>query len=78
MAMFDKFNLSQLIDDQHGKREPRSKYSYSDTFRNMWSIFFCGGNCIEDIEENLRPSLEAIPEYEVEHAGMQLRTMKEL
>jgi len=53
-------------------------YSYSTLFRNWNNVFFCGGECAEDIEVHLRDTLEQIPDNAVPGADSMLRVVKEL
>ncbi len=68
----------ELIDNQLGKRPKQSKYSYSDLFLNMWSVFFCGGDCAEDLNEHLKSSLKSVPHTKVADADTVLRVLKSL
>ena len=46
-----------VIDNQLGCRAPQSVYSYSDLFLNLWNVFYCGGDCAEDLNEHLKEYL---------------------
>lgn len=39
----------------------QSKYKWSDILNTFWSIYFCGGDCIEDCAGNLRQYLNPNP-----------------
>ena len=49
--------ISELIDSHIGKRPAQAEYSYSDLFKNIWSVFLCGGDCAEDLGKHLKPFL---------------------
>ena len=49
-----QIGIPELIDNQLGKRAPQAKYSYSDLILNLWGVFFCGGDCAEDINAHLK------------------------
>jgi len=70
--------ILELIDNQLGKRAPQAHYSYSDVLMNLWSTFFCGGDCAEDLNEHLREHLVTIPEMKVADADTVLRVLKSL
>jgi hypothetical protein len=75
---FDRCGLSELIDNELGRRWFNAKYSYSDIFRNWANIFFCGGDCAEDIQVHLRETLQNIPDNIAPSADTQLLGIKEL
>lgn len=68
----------QLIDNQLGSRPPQAEYSYSDLILNLWSVFFCGGDCAEDINEHLKDYLKTVPDMKVADADTVLRVLKSL
>ena len=77
-ADFSRCGLSELIDNELGVRGQGGGYSYSDIFRTWFNIFFCGGECAEDIQVHLGPSLKQIPDNSVPGADTLLRGIKEL
>jgi hypothetical protein len=74
---FTRSGLGKLIDSELGKRVSRCGYQYSDIFRAWFNIFFCGGDCAEDIAQHLRPTLENIPENKVPSPDTLLRSLDE-
>ncbi len=75
---FDKIGLSQLIDKELGTRVKYFGYSYSDIIRNLFNVFFSGGDCAEDIQTHLGNYLKSIPGNKVSSADTILRGIKEL
>ena len=67
-----------VIDNQLGERPSQATYSYSDLILNLWSVFFCGGNCAEDINEHLKGYLKSIPGMKVANADTVLGVLKSL
>jgi len=77
-AEFTRSGLGQLIDNELGARRKEAKYSYSDIFRTWCNIFHCGGECAEDVQVHLRPTLEQIPDNTVPSSDTLLLGIKEL
>lgn len=75
---FNNIGLAQLIDNELGTRVKTVGYSYSDIIRNLTNIFFCGGDCAEDIQTHLGEHLKCIPGNHVPSADTILRGVKEL
>jgi len=73
-----KEGILELIDNQLGKRAKQAQYSYSDIVLNLWSVFFCGGDCAEDVNEHLEEYLQDIPNQKVADADTILRVLKTL
>jgi hypothetical protein len=75
---FNNLGIEELFDKEFGTRGKRGSYSYGAIIRAWMNIFFCGGDCAEDIQEHLRTPLEHIPGNEVPSADTLLRGIKEL
>ena len=75
---FIKAGISQLIDNELGSRVKTVGYSYSDILKNLLSVFYCGGNCAEDIQIHLGQHLKSIPGNKVPSADTVLRGIIEL
>ncbi len=75
---FNKSGLSQLIDNELGKRGRNDSYQYSEIIRNLCNVFLSGGDVIEDINTHLREHLQSIPDNNVPSADTVLRGIKEL
>lgn len=73
-----KEGLLELIDNQLGERAKQAQYSFSDVIMNLWSVFFCGGDCAEDANEHLKVYLQDIPNHKVADADTILRVLKTL
>ena len=70
--------MSQLIDNELGLRVKTVGYLYSDIIKNLGNIFYCGGDCAEDIQTHLKEHLKSIPNNHVSSADTILRGIKEL
>jgi hypothetical protein len=75
---FNKSGLSELIDRQLGSRNSTKGYTYSILLRNLFNLYYCGGDCAEDIQTHVRASLEQIPGNLVASADTLLRCFGEL
>jgi hypothetical protein len=70
--------ILDMIDNQLGARSSQATYSYSDLILSLWSVFFCGGDCAEDINEHLKSYLKSVPGMKVADADTILKVMKSL
>jgi hypothetical protein len=75
---FSNCGLAQLIDNELGIRGNGAEYTHSDIFRNWFNLFFCGGECVEDVQIHLRDTLEQIPYSKVSSSDTMLREVKSL
>lgn len=65
-----------LIDNQLGERVKQATYTYSDLILGLWSVFFCGGDCSEDINEHLKVYLQQVPNLNLADADTILKVLK--
>lgn len=75
---FERSGMGQLIDTELGSRVKLFGYQYSDIVKNLYNVFFSGGDCAEDIQAHLGSHLKTIPGNKVPSADTVLRGMKEL
>jgi len=73
-----KNRIPELIDQKLGKRPHQAGYKYSDILLNLWSIFFCGGDCAEDLQEHLKPHFERVPYLKTPSPDTLLRGVQSL
>ncbi|OQX96699.1 MAG: hypothetical protein B6I20_14140 [Bacteroidetes bacterium 4572_117] len=73
-----QIGIPELIDNQLGKRVSQAKYSYSDLILNLLGVFFCGGDCAEDITDHLKDYLDAVPGTKVANSDTILGVLKSL
>lgn len=74
---FDKY-LSSLIDKKLGIRSRSVGYQYSEIFRAIFGVFFCGGSCIEDLNSFLIEDFKQRPFTNVPSPDTVLRGISEL
>ena len=60
--VLDKFDsiLSSVIDSPLGLRSTLIGYQYSEIAGSLTSVYFCGGDCVEDITSHLMPHLRTL------------------
>ncbi|MGL5979619.1 MAG: IS1380 family transposase, partial [Phocaeicola sp.] len=66
--VLDKFShlgLDSLIDSTLGDRTKYYGYQYSEILRSLLCIYYCGGDCIEDIGSHLGHHLELRPNTQI-------------
>ena len=57
--------VGQLINSYLCDLPNQSKYTWKDIIYSLWSIPFCGGDCVEDLSTNLKSYIRANPYFEV-------------
>ena len=70
--------IGELINAYLSKLPEQSKYTWKDIAYSLWSIPFCGGDCIEDLSVNLNHYLKTIPYFNVPSSDSVLRRLKDL
>ncbi|MBU2951833.1 hypothetical protein KO493_14125, partial [Tamlana agarivorans] len=55
---FENKKIGQILQDHLPLLPNQSKYSWKDILYSFWSIYFCGGDCIEDLAGNFRHHLK--------------------
>jgi hypothetical protein len=75
---FNNCGLAQLIDSELGVRGHGADYSHSDIFGNWFNLFYCGGECAEDVQVHLRDTFRQIPFNKVCGPDTMLREIKSL
>ena len=78
--VLDKFDriLSSVIDSHLGLRSKLIGYQYSEIIRAVFSVFCCGGDCMEDLNLYLKDVLTERPHTRVPSADTVLRGIEEL
>ncbi len=75
---FNQIGLSELIDNELGKRVTFKGFSYSDIIINLTNFFLSGGDVNEDISTHLGSHLKEIPNNKVPSPDTILRGLSEL
>lgn len=74
----DKKRIGNILEEKLPKVGTQSRYDWRDIFYSYWSIFFCGGDCAEDLSGNFKPSLSQSPKVRVPSPDRVLNRLKEL
>ena len=77
MEQFDAL-LSKTIDSTLGLRSKVYGYQYSEIFRSLMCVYFCGGSCVEDVTTHLMEHLSLHPTLRTCSADTVLRAIEEL
>ena len=77
MEQFDSM-LSSVIDSTLGLRCKLYGYQYSEIFRSLMCVYFCGGSCVEDVSTHLMKHLSLHPRLRTCSADTILRAIEKL
>ena len=79
-SIMEKFEhtISPVIDQTLGLRCSSYGYQYSEIIRSLMTVYFCGGNCIEDISNHLLSHLSLHPLLRTCSSDTILRAINEL
>ena len=77
MEKFDH-HIGPVVDGELGFRCTTFGYQYSEIARSLMSVYFCGGDCIEDVTSHLMPHLSLHPTLRTCSSDTILRGIKEL
>ena len=71
-------NINTLLNSKLPSLPTQSKYNWFDIFMSYWSVFFCGGDCAEDLSVNIRSGLQANPYIRIPSPDRMLDRIKSL
>ena len=76
--VLDKFDriLSSVIDSHLGLRSKLIGYQYSEIIRAIFSVFCCGGDCMEDLNLYLKDVLAERPHTRIPSADTVLVALR--
>ena len=57
--LFSRY-VGSVIDKELGLRCPSFGYQYSEIVGSLLSVYFCGGDCVEDVTSHLMSHLSAM------------------
>lgn len=73
-----ELNINRLLESYLPDLPKQSKYSWFDIIMSYWSVFFCGGDCAEDLSTNLRNSFKGNPYIKMPSPDRVLNRIKSL
>ena len=71
-------NISGFLNRNLPSLPKQSKYNWFDVFMSYWSVFFCGGDCAEDLAFNLKDGLQNNPFINIPSPDRVLDRLKSL
>ena len=74
---FDQLGLDGILGQHLPKLRPPSTYSWKDILYAINSIFYCGGDCMEDLH-SLKAHFEGTPHFIMPSPDTPLRRMRQL
>lgn len=74
----NKQNINKLLKNNLPQINPNSLYSWKDLFYSFLAIYFCGGDCMEDLHTNLRTHFKNNPFVKIPSPDTVLRRMSSL
>ena len=75
--LFSRY-MGPVIDNVLGLRCTSFGYQYSEIFGSLSSVYFCGGDCVEDVTSHLMPHLSLDPTLRTCSSDTILRGISEL
>ena len=75
--LFSRY-VGPVIDEVLGLRCASFGYQYSEIVSSLSNVFFCGGNCVEDVTSHLMPHLSLHPTLRTCSSDTILRCISEL
>lgn len=75
---FDRLKIGKLLNAHLPVLPSQSRYDWRDLLYSFWSIYFCGGDCIEDLSANLKLTFQKSPLLNAPSPDSILKRMKEL
>ena len=74
----DRLKIGGVLNSELPKLSRQSQYNWRDLLYSYWSVFFCGGDCAEDLSDNFKPSLSQVPYFSVPSPDRILNRLKEV
>jgi len=71
-------NINKLIENNLPPLPQQSTYNWFDIIMSYWSVFFCGGDCAEDLAINLKDGLLENPFIKIPSPDRVLERLKSL
>ncbi len=75
---FEQLKIRELVNNELPKLPKQVRYSWYDLLASYWSVFFCGGDCAEDLSINLKDGLKGNPFINISSPDRILERLKSL
>lgn len=72
------YKIADLLERELPALGGSSKYSWNDILNSLFSIYLCGGDCVEDIQNHLRPHFDKNPHVNLPSSDTVLRRLSQL
>ena len=73
-----RLNINSLFSEHLPELAHQSRYDWKDIIFSLWSVFFCGGNCAEDLAVDLVSAFDKNPYVDCPSPDRVLNRIKEL
>lgn len=70
--------IDKLLEANLPVLSAQSKYNWFDIFMSYWSVFFCGGDCAEDLSVNIKEGVQNNPFVKIPSPDRVLSRIKSL
>lgn len=74
----ENLKIDKILHENLPTLAPQSFYNWKDIFYSFWSLYFCGGDCIEDLSGNFKKSLQEVPFINIPSPDRVLDRIQEL
>ena len=74
----DKLGVDKILNRNLPKLPVQSKYSWKDIIYSLWSLFYCGADCAEDLNIHIRHAFKGNAYVKVPSPDRILNRLKEL
>jgi len=74
----DRQGIGPLLSGTLPQLPSQSRYDWRDILYSFWAVYFCGGDCAEDLSGNFRHGLTGIPGLNIPSPDRVLGRMQEL
>jgi hypothetical protein len=74
----DRLKIGKILNNRLPSIAKQSKYNWRDIMYSYWSVFYCGGDCAEDLGENFKSSISQIPYFSTPSPDRILGRLKQL
>jgi hypothetical protein len=75
---FERLRIRELVNNELPALPKQVRYSWYDLLASYWSVFFCGGDCAEDLSVNLKEGLNGNPFIHISSPDRILERLKSL